>query len=316
MRTGLAVSGSPLGTVGIGPLPERVYRYLVREGHARTVEQVAIDLDLSPRTVAGILRALEGKALVERCDSRPPRYAASPPELALEPLLARQRDEVARFRSYARELQRTFSRAAASHHAGELVEVVVGPDRILAYQAHLFHNVRLRFDALTGRAYGDGFRAAGKDAADRGVLGHAVYEAVAGPVMPAPGVEARLTGELPVELTLFDRQVGLIALDPDCAAIIRASPVLDALGALFDGIWVRAVPLVSTMDGSLVEEIDERSRQVLLLMSDGYKDESIARALGLSRRTVQKCVTAVMTDLGARTRFQAALLAHDRGWLD
>jgi DNA-binding NarL/FixJ family response regulator len=65
------------------------------------------------------------------------------------------------------------------------------------------------------------------------------------------------------------------------------------------------------MDG-----LDDRSHQVLLLMSDGHKDESIARALGLSRRTVQKCVTAVMTALGARTRFQAALLARDRGWLD
>jgi DNA-binding NarL/FixJ family response regulator len=91
--------------------------------------------------------------------------------------------------------------------------------------------------------------------------------------------------------------------------------MLDALAALFDGIWGHAVPLLSTMDGAVAGELDERSRQVLLLMSDGLKDESIARALGLSRRTVQKSVTAVMSSLGARTRFQAALLAHDRGWL-
>jgi DNA-binding NarL/FixJ family response regulator len=96
---------------------------------------------------------------------------------------------------------------------------------------------------------------------------------------------------------LFDRQVGVLALGPAGAAIVRASPVLDALGALFDGIWIRAVPLKSTVDSDL----DDRSRQVLRLMSDGFKDESIARALGLSRRTVQKCMTTVMTALGART---------------
>jgi DNA-binding CsgD family transcriptional regulator len=313
MRTGMGELRSPLGAVGIGPLPERVYRYLVREGQARTAEQVAIDLDLTPRSTAGILRALERQTLVERVGARPPRYAASPPELALQPLLARQRDDLDQFRSYARELQRTFSRAAASRHGGELFEMVTGPDRVQAYQVHLFHNARSRFDALAKQAYGDDVSAAGKDATGRGVHGQAVYEAVAGPAEQAPGVEARVTGELPVELTLFDRQVGLVALDTGCAAIVRASPVLDALGALFDGIWVRAVPLTSTVDGSV---LDDRSRQVLLLMSDGHKDESIARALGLSRRTVQKCVTSLMTALGARTRFQAALLARDRGWLD
>jgi hypothetical protein len=35
----------------------------------------------------------------------------------------------------------------------------------------------------------------------------------------------------------------------------------------------------------------------------------------MSRRTVQKHVTATMTALGARTRFQAALLARERGWV-
>jgi DNA-binding NarL/FixJ family response regulator len=54
---------------------------------------------------------------------------------------------------------------------------------------------------------------------------------------------------------------------------------------------------------------------VLRLMSAGLKDEAIARALNLSRRTVQKHVTDIMTALGARTRFQAALLASERGWV-
>ena len=50
-------------------------------------------------------------------------------------------------------------------------------------------------------------------------------------------------------------------------------------------------------------------------MSAGLKDESIARTMGMGRRTVQKYVTTTMTLLGARTRFQAALLARERGWV-
>jgi len=105
------------------------------------------------------------------------------------------------------------------------------------------------------------------------------------------------------------------------AVVVRPSPLLDALAALFDNVWNQAVPVLAIGDGLMLgsadsgEELDDRSRQVLLLMSDGLKDESIARALGLSRRTVQKCVTTAMTRLGARTRFQAALLAQKRGWL-
>ena len=123
-----------------------------------------------------------------------------------------------------------------------------------------------------------------------------------------------------MKLALFDRRVGFVplALDEPAvgAVVVRPSPLLDALGALFDGIWARAIPLLSSGDSGTGDGLTDRSRQVLRLMSDGLKDESIARALGVSRRTVQKCVTSAMTELGARTRFQAALLARDRGWFD
>lgn len=63
-------------------------------------------------------------------------------------------------------------------------------------------------------------------------------------------------------------------------------------------------------------ETDERTREILHLMATGMKDDAIARVLGVSRRTVQKHVSEAGTALGARTRFQIALLARERGWLD
>jgi DNA-binding NarL/FixJ family response regulator len=50
-------------------------------------------------------------------------------------------------------------------------------------------------------------------------------------------------------------------------------------------------------------------------MSAGMKDDAIARALRLSRRTVQTHISDLGRQLGARTRFQIALLAQERGWL-
>ncbi len=50
-------------------------------------------------------------------------------------------------------------------------------------------------------------------------------------------------------------------------------------------------------------------------MATGMKDDAIARVLNVSRRTVQKHVSEAGSVLGARTRFQIALLAAERGWL-
>jgi DNA-binding NarL/FixJ family response regulator len=50
-------------------------------------------------------------------------------------------------------------------------------------------------------------------------------------------------------------------------------------------------------------------------MATGMKDDAIARVLDISRRTVQKHVSGAGTALGARTRFQIALRAAERGWL-
>jgi DNA-binding NarL/FixJ family response regulator len=60
---------------------------------------------------------------------------------------------------------------------------------------------------------------------------------------------------------------------------------------------------------------DLRTREILRMMAAGMKDETIARILNVSRRTVQQHITDAGSLLGARTRFQLAVLAAKRGWL-
>ncbi|WP_345630802.1 LuxR C-terminal-related transcriptional regulator [Rugosimonospora acidiphila] len=322
-----------LGAVGVSPPHEQAYRYLVREGHSRTAREVAEALGLSVRAARDLLRVLEDKALVTRVPTRPPGYSASPPELALETLVTRRREELAQIRVVAKELQDQYREAASDGTAADLVEVIVGRERSMRYFMHLVHTAKFQFDSLTKPPYvavddpNDVLRAEGAGIR-RGVRSRSVYEsgaldesltlAVAEHSL-AMGEQARAVANVPMKLALFDGRAGFVPLKVDepglGALVVHPSPLLDALIALFESIWERAVPLQSLRDGGPPDELSERAQQVLLLMSAGLKDESIARVTGMSRRTVQKHVTATMAMLGARTRFQAALLARERGWV-
>ena len=54
---------------------------------------------------------------------------------------------------------------------------------------------------------------------------------------------------------------------------------------------------------------------MLDLLQMGMKDESIARQLGVSLRTVRRRIADLMDDLGASTRFQAGAEAARRDLL-
>lgn len=56
-----------------------------------------------------------------------------------------------------------------------------------------------------------------------------------------------------------------------------------------------------------------RERDVLHLLAQGYPNKTIARALGISERTVKFHVTAIMHKLGAENRTEAVTLAAQRG---
>ena len=321
-----------LGTVGVNPMRERIYRHLLQQGQARTASEVADATGTTHRASREILHALEGQGLVTRSATNPPSYTASPPELALEALIAQRDKELAQVRLFAKELQVEFREAAEHSGAADLVEVVVGRERVVRHYLHLFGAAKHEVAALTKPPY-----VAAPETLDvldaehasirRGVRCRSVYDSElfdeAGTLRLVEqsidmGEEVRSMGGLPMKLAVFDQQVGFVPLklnQPEAGVlVVHPSPLLDALIALFDGVWARAVPLrpnpAPSTDGQ-----DDRARRVLMLMSAGLKDESIARALRTSRRTVQKHVTQLMSMLGARTRFQAALLARERGWV-
>jgi two-component system, NarL family, response regulator DesR len=64
-----------------------------------------------------------------------------------------------------------------------------------------------------------------------------------------------------------------------------------------------------------VSPLSPRERQVLALTHRGISVEEIAGVLGLSRGTVRNHLSIAIQKLGARTRFEAARTADQKGWL-
>lgn len=87
--------------------------------------------------------------------------------------------------------------------------------------------------------------------------------------------------------------------------VIRIPAIIDILTSYFDSVWQRSIAIDAN-------EVDEDAR-IIALLGEGLKDESIARHLGISLRTVRRRIADFMDEIGAETRFQAGAEAQRRG---
>lgn len=106
-----------------------------------------------------------------------------------------------------------------------------------------------------------------------------------------------------VDTTLFEE-------NGSGSVLVRSRPMVRALGALADLFWDLGSPLPRTAGARSAEA---RDRTILALLAAGAPDATIARQTGVSQRTVERRVRALMDQLGAGTRFQAGVQAARRG---
>lgn len=59
----------------------------------------------------------------------------------------------------------------------------------------------------------------------------------------------------------------------------------------------------------------EEEKYILALLAQGLTDQVVAQRLGLPRRTYRRRLKKIMDELGAKSRFQAGVLAERAGWL-
>ncbi|MQY16156.1 hypothetical protein SRB5_63490 [Streptomyces sp. RB5] len=317
---------------GFDPVAARVLRHLVR--HGETDEPAAAGaLGLTPAAVRDALGLLERDQLVVRTGDR---WAALPPRSGLATLLARRRAELAGWERHIDALDAEYWSAGERREPAGMTEYISGPDQVAAVYAQLLgsatreilHLAKPPYVASPAHPAGSGAHAE----LAPGLRMRSVYDtsgfddpvslhtAVSG---SEHGGHLRLLADVPTKLVVVDRRVALLPRDGGDASagsvVVRVPGIVAALVALFRELWRRATPLELWVPAEVKpghgpsDGLPGRAREILELMTTGLTDDSIARALGISRRTVQKHVTELAATLGARTRFQIALIAVERG---
>lgn len=332
-----------LAVLGLTTDEERVYEALVAQPGSTSAE-LADHMETAGGRLKRVLSSLVEKHLATR-SGRPSRYLAAPPDIAINQLVQTREKELSAARTKAYSLSEIHRNANRVSSPDLAVEQLTGRDTIASAVALLEskaqHQIRV-FDTPPYYEPPGGEGAARNTAAQiarhqhDGVAHRVIYsqDALTWPtkletdILPAirGGEHARMRRSLSLKMIIRDDEDAIIPFDLSrnglqVAYLVRRSPLLTALEALFEGEWTQAVPLVPGAATSAVSTSMDRTgpnedtHALLAMMMAGLTDTAIAHAKGWSTRTTYRRLQNLMTELGASTRFQAGCIAERRGWL-
>lgn len=310
-----------------------VYRALLSESD-RSVTALAERTKLTEQAVSEALTDLHESGIATPGDSARKVWDAERPDVVVANALRQQDEQRARIHQAEAGLMELFH--FAHHRSSEFSEI----ERVEGVEA-AFRRIRALLEGLQTQRrdidrppyYWDNDEIEWQvrlqcEQMSRGISYRTIYQEseADSPARNAAmmrtvacGENARVLADPPIKLTLGDDRIGMIAADPPKGAegslvtlMVYPSVLLDALSNIFESLWKLAVPINLTRGN---QELSEREQAILTLMASGATDETIARRLGLSRRTVIRDVAKLLEQLGATTRFQAGAQAARRGWL-
>jgi DNA-binding CsgD family transcriptional regulator/sugar-specific transcriptional regulator TrmB len=332
-----AIHPGSLGSLGLEPLLESVYIALL-EG-TNGVADICRRLDLPDDVVRGALDRLSELALVRASAGSPRRLHAVSPHVGMGILIAQRRGELVAHQQRLEAAQAAAARFILDYDGRQPpgaceaeVKYLVGLDAIRDHLAVL--NDQVAEELLTFAPGGpqkpenmQASRLLNQRLLGRGVQMRTVYLNSIRSDRPTmdharalieQGCEVRTVASLPNRMIIYDREFVMIASnaeDTAAGAVQVSSPgMVTALHSLFESVWQSAEPLEAPVHPA-PGELTCQQAEALRFLALGHTDEAIAKRLGVSPRTARRITSSLMTHLGARSRFQAGVLAIRLGFL-
>nr|WP_241265881.1 helix-turn-helix transcriptional regulator [Streptomyces boncukensis] len=303
------------------------------------VPQLAAELGWNISDVRAALDELARLSLVRQTDQQPGGLLLVNPEVSLVSLLARQETELTE-----RQREIISGRLAVNQIVAEYVDSVQNQRRLEVEELTGIDTVRARLaeltqgctsevmDFTTGGGQSDASRDASRpldqELLERGVRMRSLYlESVTNHPdtvsylewLTGLGARVRLAPSLPLRMVIFDRESAIVPSNPDNtsvgALLLRGKSLVSALCGLFEHIWETSPPFGGSAPRDDGTGLSSQARAVLRLLARGHTDEVVARKLGVSVRTARRVTAELMAALGARSRFQAGVIAGELGWL-
>lgn len=313
---------------GLDDIAESVYRASLRNPQL-DVSGLAEHLELPRPAVDHAVGELERVGLLTRSTAG---LQAAPPATALVSLLQGELQELEERRARLDAVRAGVAAFAADHLMGQTRSWATVPFEVLgeAEAVAAFEELQrgTEGEVLTCHAVDEidivpsSFHDVVREQLAAGRAMRAVYPAavVEDPAKlayvrhwAAAGEQVRLLPMTMREIDVFGDRVALVSSRWEgrtgSMILIHAPAMVAILRELFERYWERAVPLSQAIDP---QGSDLRSR-VLDLLTMGAKDETIARQLGVSLRTVRRRIAELMDEVGATTRFQAGMEITRRG---
>ncbi|HET6291801.1 MAG TPA: TrmB family transcriptional regulator [Kribbella sp.] len=324
-----------LDVLGLEKAEELAYRALV-EVPSYDAAELAARLDCHPIEAARSLAALEGLGLTARSSTASDRYVASPPSVALAALAVQREDELRRAMREIESLTDVYRGTDTDRSISDVVDVVRGAQAVaqrfvqlqMSAREEVLGFVKSEIAVVTAEENTEEDAAVSRGVRYRVMIERRSFERPGffGAVSDSlkAGEEVRVVPELPIRMLIVDRRIALMPLLSGSersigALIVHRSGMLDALMALFDRVWHDGLPLVLGKDGMTegptADELPDLDARILGLLLAGLTDQAVANQLGLSMRTVQRRVRALMDLVEVDTRLQLGFQAARRGWL-